>query len=136
LAKPGDDFSATYQNPGDHIVITGINVPNPNGIYHIPDRIDGKTVIGIASLAFDGCNATVVYLPKTVKNIAANAFIGCAVTDIYFTQNIYIDYDAFPASSGALTIHCPKNTHNRAYAAFRSYAHYYDAQWEEWNGEL
>lgn len=117
-------------------MITGVSVPSSDGVYRIPAAIDGMQVIAIAALAFDGIDATAIYLPQSVKTVAANAFTGCAVTDIYFTHNIYIDYDAFPASSGALTIHCPKNVHNRAYAAYRSNAHYYKAQWEEWNGEL
>lgn len=133
-AQAGDDFYAYYQNPGDHIVITGIKSPASGGIYDIPSMIDGKTVVAIMSNAFSGSNAKAVYIPATVKTVHDYAFNGCALTDVYFRGNaIYCYPNAFPKN---FTLHCSADCHNRNLQYYKSAAVNYSATWEEWNGEV
>ena len=129
LARTGDDFSASYSNNVNDIVITGVVTKATDGVYKIPAYIDGQRVIAIMANAFYGSGARVVYLPSTVKTVWNYAFNGCSVTDVYFTQNVYIEAKAFP--EGELTVHCPKDCHDRSYYYYSS--GYYCA-YEEWNG--
>lgn len=133
LAQAGDDFSASYQNPGDHIVITGIVWPSLDGIYDIPATIDGKTVVAIMSNAFSGSGATTVFIPNTVKTVHDYAFNGCALTDVYFRGDaIYCYPNAFPKN---FTLHTSADCHDRNLRYYKSAAANYGATWEEWNGE-
>ena len=129
-----DDYDIHYVNPETDIVITGLQTPSADGVYRIPDTIDGKRVVAIMANAFSGSNATHVYLPTTVKSIWDNAFANCPLTDIYFTHNTYIEANAFPDSRDMLTIHCPRDCHNRSFYTYRTHAESYGAVWEEWNG--
>lgn len=135
-ANTYDDITIYYVNPETDIVITGVQIPSDDGVYRIPESIDGKRVVAIDKNAFSdtGSNARKIYLPTTLKAIWDNAFQGCPLTDIYFTHNTYIHGDAIPDSQGLLTIHCPQDCHNRFYYSFSDYAHTYGATWEEWNG--
>ena len=45
-------------------------------IAKIPPEYEGRPVIGIASYAFSGGNAQIVYLPETITHIDENAFYG------------------------------------------------------------
>lgn len=130
-ARAGDDFDANYTNSGNDIVITGVVTPSSNGVYDLPSYIDGKRVIAITANAFSGAgnNVKTVYVPTTIRTIWSNAFNGCSVKDIYFTHNIYIE----EVPSG-VTVHCPRDCHNRAYRYYRSAASYYGYNYEEWNG--
>lgn len=133
-ARAGDDYSASYQNSGNDIVITGVSQPAADGVYEIPAYIDGKRVIAIAANAFTGSNAKAVYIPTTLKSIWNYAFSGCPLTDIYFTHNIYIEGRAFEGNSGTLTIHCPAGCSNRDFRYYKNTAPNYGATWAEWNG--
>ena len=133
LAQAGDDFSASYQNPGDHIVITGIVWPSLDGIYDIPATIDGKTVVAIMSNAFSVSGATTVFIPNTVKTVHDYAFNGCALTDVYFRGDaIYCYPNAFPKN---FTLHTSADCHDRNLRYYKSAAANYGATWEEWNGD-
>ena len=128
-ARAGDDFSASYQNTGNDIVITGIAQPSADGVYDIPSYIDGKKVIAIVANAFSGSNAKVVYIPTPVKTIWNCAFSGCDLTDIYFRGNaIYMESKAF---SGNVTIHCSAYCSDRNFRYYKSCASDYGATWEE-----
>ena len=137
-----DDYQVT-NNVENCVVITGIATPASDGIYRIPDTIDGKTVIAIQKNAFynDGHALTVkaVYLPAKLRTVWDGAFLGCYnLTDIYlYGRSVYIG-DAFPAAekrNGTLTIHCAYDCNNRDFRYYRNIAEsYYDARYEEWNG--
>lgn len=132
-AKAGDDFSATYQNPGNHIVITGVGFPSLDGIYDIPAMIDGKTVVAIMSNAFFGSGATKIFIPDSIQTIHDHAFNSCALTDVYFRGDAIFCYpNAFPKN---FTLHCSAECHDRNLRYYKSSAGNYHATWEEWNGE-
>lgn len=139
MAKKGDwIYDNTYQVSDDHITITGVKVPSEDGVYRIPETINGKKVTFIDNYAFDGNNARIVYIPKTVLSILHFAFNRCPITDIYFTHSLRIHSNAFPASYDILTIHCPKETKTCGGSGvlYSEYAYTYSrASWEEWNGE-
>ena len=131
-ARAGDDFSASYQNTGNDIVITGIAQPSADGVYDIPAYIDGKKVIAIVANAFSGSDAKVVYIPETVKTIWNDAFAGCDLTDIYFRGNaVYTESKAF---SSGVTIHCSATCSDRNFRYYKNSAANYGATWVEWNG--
>ncbi len=52
----------------------------------IPEKIDGKSVTGIGSFAFENCEALeTVSIPVGVISIKENAFLGCAnLSDVYY----------------------------------------------------
>ncbi len=142
--KYGDDYHTNAAVTDDKIVLTGIQTPAADGIYHIPATIDGKTVIAIESSAFynSGHALTIkkVYIPSTLKTIWGSAFVGCYnLTDVYlYGKSIYIDPWAFPTvdkRNGTLTIHCSSDCSNRDFRYYKNIASsYYDAKYVEWNG--
>lgn len=132
--EAGDDFDAYYTNPGNHIAITGVATEADNGIYVIPEYIDGQKVVIIAPLAFYGTNVKAVYLPAGVRNVGQYAFQGTALTDIYFTQNVHFDHMALSSSLHKVTVHCPRNCHDRNFWYFSSSYTSVEQYWEEWNG--
>ncbi len=134
LAQKNDDFSTSYTNPGNHIVITGVEELRSDGIYDIPAVIDGKTVVAIMANAFSGSGAKVVYIPETVKTVHDHAFNDCALTDVYFRGNAIFCYpDAFPKG---FTLHCSANCNDRNLRYYKSSATNFGAVWAEWNGEI
>lgn len=141
-AKYGDDYSVGA-NLENAVVITGVKTAAADGIYVIPETIDGKKVIAIMALAFcdESISGTVnsVVVPSSVKTIWNNAFASCYnLTDIYFCgDSIYTEHQAFPDISkrnGTLTIHCSANCSDRNYRYYKNSASNYDAEYEEWNG--
>ncbi len=142
--KYGDDYYTNAAVTDDKIVLTGIQTPAADGIYHIPATIDGKTVIAIEGQAFynSGHALTVkkIYIPSTLKTIWGSAFVGCYnLTDVYlYGKSIYIDPWAFPSvdkRNGTLTIHCSSDCNNRDFRYYKNIASsYYDAEYAEWNG--
>ena len=132
IAQRADVYSATYQNSGGDIVITGISTLSPSGVYHIPAYIDGHRVIVIVGNAFSGSNVRTVYWPETVNNICKFAFYGCDLTDIYFSgKSIHLEEYALPEG---VTIHCSATCHDTVYHTFKNYAESWGYHWEEWNG--
>lgn len=135
LVASGEEYSAGYVNSSNDIIITGIATPSSNGEYTIPDYIDGKRVLVIASNAFTGSGAKKVVIPATVKTIWGNAFTGCPLTDVYFCGSaIYAAGNAFTGITGSLTIHCSATCSDRNYRYYKNTAPNYGAVFAEWNG--
>ncbi len=142
--KYGDDYHTNAAVTDDKIVLTGIQTPAADGIYHIPATIDGKTVVAIEGQAFynSGHALTVkkIYIPSTLRTIWGSAFVGCYnLTDVYlYGKSIYIDPWAFPSvdkRTGTLKIHCSADCNNRDFRYYKNIASsYYDAEYVEWNG--
>lgn len=127
----------------DVIVITGVATAASDGIYTIPETIDGKRVGGIMPSAFcdPDISATVkkVVVPATVKTIWQDAFSACYnLTDIYLCGNtisIYEDAFADPSMRNSqLIIHCSYNCKTSGLYYYRNIASNYDAVYQEWNG--
>ena len=127
----------------DVIVITGVSCAASNGIYTIPEEIDGKRVGAIMPNAF--CDAAIsstvkkVFVPSTVKTIWQNAFSSCNnLTDIYLLgKTINIFETAFADVSnrtGTLTIHCARDCKTFAFYYYRNIVGNYGAIYQEWNG--
>ena len=61
----------------------------------VPEKIDGKAVIAIASGAFDTLPVKTLVLPKTVKKIEDGAFISCSsLSTVYFPDGVFSVSDA------------------------------------------
>ncbi len=127
----------------DVIVITGVRTAASDGIYNIPEEIDGKRVGAIMPNAFSDAaiSSTVkkVVVPTSVKTIWQNAFSNCYnLTDIYLRgTTINIFETAFADMSnrtGTLTIHCARDCKTFAFYYYRNIVDNYDALYQEWNG--
>ncbi len=127
----------------DVIVITGVSCAASDGIYNIPEEIDGKRVGAIMPSAFSdtAISSTVkkVVVPSTVKTIWQNAFSNCYnLTDIYLcgaTINIFESAFADVSNrTGTLTIHCARDCKTFAFYYYRNIVGNYDALYQEWNG--
>lgn len=127
----------------DVIVITGVTTAASDGIYNIPEEIDGKRVGAIMPNAF--CDAAIsstvkkVVVPTSVKTIWQNAFSNCYnLTDIYLrgtTINIFETAFADVSNrTGTLTIHCARDCKTFGFYYYRNIADNYDALYQEWNG--
>ena len=135
LVASGEEYNAGYVNGGNDIIITGVISPSSSGEYYIPDYIDGKRVLVIASNAFTGSGAKKVVVPSTVKTIWDHAFAGCPLTDVYFCGNaIYATGRAFAGITGSLTIHCSATCSDRNFRYYKNTAPNYGAVFAEWNG--
>ena len=73
----------------DGIVITSYTSGDSTVV--IPERIDGKTVIAIATGAFENRTAmTTLVLNRRILKVADGAFVGCSKLEtIYFSDGIY-----------------------------------------------
>jgi len=69
----------------------------------VPEKIDNKPVIAIASGAFKSSTLKTLVLPKTVKKIEDGAFVSCSsLTTVYFPDSIYsISDSAFDGATYA-----------------------------------
>ncbi len=136
LAETGDGTTVHYSNPGDHIVITGVNGVCADGAYHIPSYIDGKKVIAIDENAFTDSGAKKIYVPATVCRIKDYAFRGCQLTDLFIAgDSIMLDPYAFFQVPVGFTIHSSAGCHDDLYRKFKDYAEsVWGCKWEEWNG--
>lgn len=90
-AKPSDvKYDAWTQNG---IIIKKCNSSAEKVV--IPEKIDGKDVIAIASGAFTDCPMQTLVLPKTIKKIEDGAFVSCAsLSTLYFPDGVYSLSDA------------------------------------------
>jgi len=144
---PQETVSYRYRVNGSNateITVTGVSAPSANGVYRIPEKIDGYRVTAIASTTFsDGeISPTVkkVVLPKTVRSVQSRTFSSCyGLTDLYLCGEYVSMANVFvPAEerSFPLTIHASRTCENdasRRYCVIASYD--YGAQYEEWSGE-
>lgn len=130
----------TIAVPPDTVVITGVRTPSADGIYRVPNVIDGKRVVAIAAGAFAGEDVRVVVLPANMATVNEHAFSACPnLTDIYYASNAIYTYPAAfaPLSqrNGMLTIHCAWNCSNRNFRYYRNIAtDWFGADYQEWNG--
>ncbi len=129
--------------PENAIVITKVNYKEENGVYVIPDKIDGKKVAAIMPSAFSdpsiSSSVKSVTLPSTVRTIWNDAFKNCYnLTDLYIKSAVIeIFEDTFPEVSkrnGRLTIHCTRDCRNFDFYYYRNIASRFGADYEEWNG--
>ncbi len=93
----------------DKILITEVHRIADDGIYRIPESINGKTVVGIAPNAFYASGAKIVLLPKTLRLLHAGCFgYDTTVTDIYFPGNILAigDYALYSDDLKRPRLHC------------------------------
>ena len=127
----------------DVIVITGVSSPSSDGIYVIPEKINGKKVGAIMPSAFNdpAISSTVkkVVIPATVRSIWQNAFSNCYnLTDIYIYSKVVEIYENSFADvskrNGSLTIHCTRDCRNFEFYYYRNIAGNYGAAYKEWNG--
>lgn len=137
---PGMGLSYTPENS---IVITKVNTAAADGVYVIPETIDGKKVRAIMAGAFSDpkVSKTVksVTLPASVKTVWSGAFENCYnLTDLYLKSPVVELYkDSFPEVSKrnfTITIHCKKDCRNFNYYYYSNIANQYSAEYEEWNG--
>lgn len=155
-AEPQQPWSVKEVSGG--VEITGINVENSNGIYEIPSKINGKTVVGIANYAFyhesgikaitipdtvryigehafESCKGiTSIVIPSSVTEIKVNAFTECSkLATVYIkSTNITVNSYAFSTMyqrSVDLTIYAPKSANLAMVARLN-----WDADYVEWNG--
>ena len=72
----------------------------------VPETLGGAAVTGIDALAFQGCSAETVILPKSLVRIEKNAFDGAALSTLYFYDNIeYITDECFAHCENLATLH-------------------------------
>lgn len=140
------------------VEITSIGKTASDGVYNIPQEIDGKTVVGIGEAAFyneQGLKA--ITLPSSLKYISAKAFYGCKslgeiqipsgvtsignnaftncrkLSKIYIaSNNISIDTYAFSTQYQRdvnLTIYAPSSVMDSIQASL-----HWDAEYVEYNG--
>lgn len=130
-------------DPETDVVITGVKLIAPDGVYHIPDYIDGKRVVGVMHLAFHGTDAREITLGRFVTCVYANAFIDCDnLSDLYISgDGLYMSRDAFTETlrkKRILTFHCCAECLVKedliGIKSLREAVGEYGAQYQEWNG--
>lgn len=146
-ATPSDVYpaeSGLKTLSGPTVVITGVKTASPDGVYVVPEYIDGKMVGAIMSEAF--CNPDIclavreIVLPRTVRSIWPNAFRDCYnMTELYTKAPVICIYEnAFARvenRTGTLTIHAADDCRTYNYYLYREIAdNYYDAVFQKWNG--
>lgn len=141
-AVTGDDgYGATI--PADSIVITSINYTSPDGVYVIPDSIDGKRVFSIAGGVFSAPairdTVRVVVIPKRCRNLFYDALNYCYnLTDVYYAgEGIFLADGFLPPVSRrnqTITIHSSATATNRNFTKLKNVAYYVEAQFSEWDG--
>ncbi len=146
----GYGVSAEYIENG--VTIIGVETVAEDGVYVIPETIDGKKVISIESNAFceDHIKDTVkvVYVPKTVVGIQNYAFSKCYnMTDLYIQgESVAGGPDLFFPSLGkannTIILHASETCNDRNFTTFSGRYHYdavisgYELVWkfEKWDG--
>ncbi len=132
-----DDFYPLSLKTDGAIVITGVKQTVSDGIYEIPQTIDGKIVVAVMPQAFTAVNKTVkqVILPASVKTVWNYAFEKCSnLTHVYLRgKAIYIEGQAFEGVP-RFTLHCSADCSDRNFRYYKNIAPNYGAVYEEWNG--
>ena len=146
LAQQSDAIcEGRYTLPKDAIVITKVTKASIDGVYKIPETIDGKPVVAVMENIFGGDDirdsVKTVILPSCVKELRGTAFFYC-----YNLKNIYIEGDYLFLVGGSFF--APSNRRNESlviYASascydatshvkFKNIAGYNGAEFVEWNG--
>lgn len=128
----------------NHIVITGVYGVAGDGVYEIPETINGKKVVAVMQSAFSdpsvSANVKKIILPSTVRSVWENAFSDCYnLTDIYFrSKSISVSQLAFADISkrtSTLTIHCSSDCKDAKFFYYKTIASTkYNAVYQLWDG--
>lgn len=147
----------TEDVPGG-VEITGIKTESPDGIYEIPSKINGKTVVGIGKKAFyyeTGIKSitlpetvqyideqafayakslTSIVIPSSCTRIGLNAFTECRRLSAVYIKSTNISVDGYAFSTMyqrdvELTVYAPEDTGLSEVTRI-----YWDADYVEWNG--
>ncbi len=89
---PADRFA--YRETDGKAAITGYTGTEETLV--VPETIDGFAVAGIDALAFAGCPAKTVILPKSIERIERDAFRGAALSELHLFDNVaFLTDDSF-----------------------------------------
>lgn len=141
-AVAGDDCNG-YADVSNCVVITGVKNPRSDGVYEIPNTIEGKKVLTVATEAFkaDNIKLTVkkVIFPENVRNLGLSCLFYCNnLTDVYFKgEAVHIGDGCWPPKqrrTSTITLHSSATAHNRNFTKLSMIAYYNDLEFEEWNG--
>ncbi len=118
------DYSTSYSSVAlsNAITIDGFNTLSPDGVYKIPETLNGRTVVAISANSTSAKytfrsgsvknNVKQVYLPKNLFSVLPNTFSQCAnLSDIYYSgEMIYLPITALPHEiSKEATFHCSES---------------------------
>ncbi len=144
-AQSSDDelvAGSTLMNGG--ITITGVAKAPADGVYVIPEFIDGKKVVAVDKYAFNSeeikDTVKVVVFPKSMLSVNVYSFYYCYnITDIYFAgEKTYIAGDAFPKPEKRnyiITLHSSGTAENRNFTKLKNFAiMYHEMLFEAWDG--
>ena len=139
-----DDLRGSESRTENGVVITAVNTVSPDGVYIIPETIDGYRVVGILDGTFGEEHirdtVKVVVIPKHVSTIACDALRFCYnLTDLYICgEELGAPASFFPVKEyrrATLTVHCSSECHNRDHRTFKSLCDGGEAEYEEWYNE-
>lgn len=142
-AQPGDQLSEGSYDPETDIVITGVKTVAQDGVYEIPNTINGKRVVAICPLAFSGANPRKVTLGKNIIYVSQNAFSGCYdIEALYIRSNyLFLSRSAFiPAFSRNVTLkiycsaQCVVDDDLDGDCYLKDMVRVYGGEFHEWNG--
>ncbi len=143
-ARTGKDlFTEEYLK--DKIMISGAEGITPDGVYKIPETIDGYTVIAIAAEIFyqwspsyqvSPISVKRIIIPKTVEYIGDNSFSACKNLDdvYYYGKSLYTSqYTYYSDSNHSVKFHCFKdcvNTYNDMLYLEQTGHKWTDVEWD------
>ena len=106
------EYELNDSNQIENLICT--NPVDLSGNITIPDVLDGKTVIGIGSNAFESAtNITSVTLPNSIQSIEYGAFKNCTkLTKIDLGNITTLSYDVFKGCTSLTEITIPKTLKN------------------------
>ena len=138
------NFSELVENA---VIITGVEKPAQDGVYIIPEQIDGKTVVAVDDHAFSSysicSDVKVVMIPAGVHTLSERFNYCNNLTDLYFCgKSIVIDGYGGPSmpNKEQLTIHaapdavCYNNI--QLITPIKERAEKYGITFEEWDGKF
>ena len=129
-----------YRVSGGEAVITSVTLSS-DGIYVIPDTLDGYPVIAVAETGFSEVAQTVkkIVLPSSVRSVYGRAFKTCCnLSDLYLCgEKVSMADYALPSvdyRTTTVTIHCSSTCENDAYRRYCNIASYdFGALYDEWD---
>ena len=72
----------------------------------VPETIDGYAVCGIDALAFKGCPAKTVILPKSIERIEKDAFSGATLQELHLFDNVeFLTDESFAGCENLSTLY-------------------------------
>lgn len=143
-AVPQDDYHGSVSKIEDGIVITGVTQARDDGLYIIPESIDGKKVVAIGEYAFYDENirdsVVKVVIPETVKTLHSYAFYNCLnMTDAYILTDALGGSNAlffrYKYDNTPITVHCSAECSDRDFRTYKALCEFYEyGTFVEWNG--